>query len=303
MHRFLLSLLLFIFLVLPTAYRLPLTSPTLAVSYPQPTGYVNDFAQIYSEQFRQSLEQDLSDFEKQTTVEISVATIATLEGEPIEDYAVELFDRWNIGQQGKDNGLLLLIAKEDREMRIEVGYGLEPTIPDGFAGEVIRAKIIPAFGDANYEVGTQEAVDTLQARILGEEVMFPPAPEVGKPAPDIPILPLLFFGYFLLTYLASYLGRTKEIWPGAAIGGILGAVGGFFLAAAIGVILGAVFFGLFGLLLDFLLSRNFQYRKSHGLPTTFWGSGGGFSSGRGFGGGFGGFGGGRSGGGGASGRW
>ncbi len=114
MHRFLLPIFSFILFI----FCLALGTPVFAVSYSSPTGYVNDTARMYSETFRQSLEQDLAAYEKQTTVEMAVVTILSLEDEPIEDYAVELFRRWKIGQKGQDNGLLLLISKNDQQMRI-----------------------------------------------------------------------------------------------------------------------------------------------------------------------------------------
>lgn len=140
--RFLIVFLLGFFLV---------SLPIWAQDFPEPTGHVNDFAQLLSSDYRQSLEQELVDFEEETTAEIAVVTIESLEGDSIEEYAVRLFEQWGIGKKEKDNGLLILIAKEDREMRIEVGYGLEPVITDGRAGRIIREKMRPAFREENYD--------------------------------------------------------------------------------------------------------------------------------------------------------
>lgn len=282
----------FVFFLFPLIAR--------AVSYPQPVGYVNDFAHVYSDQFRSQLESDLSQFDQQTGNQLAVATISDLQGEPIEEYAVKLFEQWNVGKKEQDTGLLLLISKNDRQVRIEVGYGLEPTVTDGRAGEIIRTDIAPNFQKGDYEAGTQLAMTDLKALITGGGEMSAPAPAAAfAQMSDVPVGLLLFFGYGLFTYLASFLGRTKVIWPGSLIGAVIGLVAGFFFWAWIGAVLSAVLLGLGGVLLDFVLSRNYQYRASQGLPTGFWMSGGGFRGG----GGFGGFGGGRSGGGGASGRW
>lgn len=123
-----------------------------------------------------------------------------------------------------------------------------------------------------------------------------------KPQKDNDGLPVvaIFLGiYFLGTYLASFLGRSKEIWPGGAIGGLLGVIIGLLISSLIAAVFFGLFAGLFGLFLDFILSRNYKIRKEKGLPTGFWPSGGGFRSG----GGGPSFGGGSSGDGGASGRW
>lgn len=278
-----------------------------AVSYPTPSGFVNDFASLYSSSFKQDLETNLSAFEKATGTEIAVATIKSLEGEDLETYAVELFDKWNIGEKGQDNGLLLLIAKEDRKVRIEVGYGLEPFITDGRAGQIIREQITPEFKKENYEIGTLNAIKELEKYIANKDIA--PKEVTSKNSggiSDFVIILAFILIYFVATYLGSYLGRTKEIWPGGAIGAVIGIIIGIVLGSIILSVIIAVFAGGFGLLLDLILTKNYQGRKAHGLPTGFWHSWGGFG-GRGWGsggsGGFGGFGGGSSGGGGASGRW
>lgn len=270
-----------------------------AVEYSVPAGYVNDFANLYSEQFKSGLELQLSDLAKSGSAEIAVVTVKSLEGISIEEYAVKLFEKWKVGKKGTDNGLLLLIAKDDREVRIEVGYGLEPYITDGRAGEIIRNDIVPEFKNGNYESGTKKATDSITKFIVNQDV----APKVQPGSNnDFPFWGIIAGIYFLGTYLASFLGRSKEIWPGGLIGGIIGIIIGLALVSFIGAIFIGLFAGLFGLLLDFILSRNFKIRKDKGLPTSFWSSGGGFSRGSG-GSSFGGFGGGSSGGGGASGRW
>lgn len=277
-------------------------SPVFAVTlFPKPVGFVNDFASLYSSRFRVDLEENLTAFKNQTGAEIAVVTIPALSGETIETYAVKLFEDWKIGRKDLDNGLLLLIAKEDRAVRIEVGYGVEQYVTDGRAGDIIRNKIVPAFKNNDFEGGTLAAITQFEEYIADKSI----APkETGKSndGEAFPVLLILFAIYTVVTYLASYLGRTKEIWPGGAIGAMLGGIGGFFAAAFIGLLLGVLITGGIGFLLDYILTKNYQYRKSKGLPTGFMHTWGGLSSG-GRSGGFGGFGGGSSGGGGASGRW
>lgn len=288
-------------ILLSVIYFLLFAFSAHAISFPRPVGFVNDFASLYSSSFRRILEENLTNFKNQTGAEIAVVTIPTLSGETIETYAVKLFENWKIGRKDLDNGLLLLIAKEDREVRIEVGYGVEQYVTDGRAGEIIRNKMAPAFKSNEYEGGTLSAVTQLEEYIANKNI----APVAEKKSNDDDgafvffLLPILYIGG---TYLVSYLGRTKEIWPGAVLGAVFGGIGGLFFAAFFGFLFGAVLLGGLGLFLDYILTKNYQYRKSKGLPTGFMHTWGGLSGG-GKGSGFGGFGGGSSGGGGASGRW
>lgn len=277
------------------------TSSVWAQDFPDPTGYVNDFGQILSSEYRQSLEKELTDFDEETTTEITVVTIDSLEGNSIEDYAVRLFEQWQIGKKEKDNGLLILIAKEDRKMRIEVGYGLEPIITDGRAGRIIREKMAPSFRENDYDQGVKLAIVQLEEYIRSGE----PAPEETEEIADkaSPFFVLLMIFFFLFIYLSSFLARSKSYWAGGVVGGIMGGVLGLVIGTIIAFLLLAISLGAFGLLLDFILSKNYKKLKKSKKPTNFWGSWGGFSGGGGGGGGFGGFGGGGSGGGGATGGW
>lgn len=269
------------------------------VEYPTPTGHVTDRALILSPEERSKLELELASFKEQTGNEIAILTIASLEGESIEDYAVEVFERWGVGQKENDNGLLIVVARDDRAVRIEVGYGLEGVFNDAKAGRIIRENLAPAFQKGAYAEGLTNAVVVIQSEIGSptEEVQGPVNQEqmeaIGKAFPFI---------IMIIVYLVSFLARSKHWWPG----GVIGAIGGAVIGGMLGSwIIGGIGLGVFGLLLDFLLSKNYQARSRKGLPNDFWHSGGGFfGGGGGFGGGgFGGFGGGSSGGGGASGRW
>lgn len=277
-----------------TAILLLLPIPLIAISYPTPSGYLTDTAQLLSAEERTALETTLTNFKQQTGNEIAIVAIPSLEGEPVEDYAVKLFEQWGIGQKEKDNGLLILVAKEDRAVRIEVGYGLEGAINDAKAGRIIRDIMAPAFQEGKYAAGLQGAIDAITGELKGEPAQVDTAPSAGNKINGQFIYVLIIF----VIYLSSFLARSKHWWPGGVIGGIGGAILGGMLGS---ILIGAAVLGLFGLGLDFLLSKNYQSRAKKGLPTTWWRSGGGFGGGG--GGGFGGFGGGMSGGGGASGRW
>jgi uncharacterized protein len=276
-----------------------------AANFPNPTGFVNDYAKLFSADYSTKLESQLSDFEKQTGNEITIVTVENMGGLDIESYAVKLFEQWKIGKKGSDNGLLLLVAKDEREVRIEVGYGLEPYITDGRAGEIIRNQITPEFKKGDYEAGVEAGINQIKSYIANKDVGPPQVSESFNIAKLLFNSKSIIFLIIIGSYIAGFLGRSKEIWPGGVLGAVLGAVVGVILWSVIGLVIGAVAMGFLGLFFDFILSRNYQDRIKKGLPTNWWSSGGGFRSGGGWGGGggFGGFGGGSSGGGGASGRW
>src|SRR5512139_1419313 len=142
-----------------------ITSTVAGQTFPEPQGFVNDFAGMMSSGARTELEEELVNFEKETSVEIAVATVNSLEGLTVEDYAVRLFEAWGIGKKDKDNGVLLLVSKEERKVRIEVGYGLEPVITDGRAGRILDDEVVPEFREGNYEQGIINGVRAIEGYI------------------------------------------------------------------------------------------------------------------------------------------
>lgn len=271
----------------------------LAQEFPRPTGFVNDFAQVLSSEVREDLERDLTSFEIQTSVEIAIVTVNSLEETTIEDYSVLLFEDWKIGKKDKDNGVLLLVAPDERKVKIEVGYGLEPVLTDARAGRIIREEITPSFKSGDFDQGVTKGVAAIKKVVAGgEELSGEKESSFGGAA-----MIILLTSFFLLVYIAGFLARTKDFLAGGAMGVVLGAVAGAIIGSFPALISAALGLGLLGLLLDYILSRNYKERKKQGLPTSWRGSWGGFSSGGSSGGGFGGFGGGSSGGGGASGSW
>lgn len=230
----------------------------------KPQGYVSDFAHVIDTQSRQELEIYCGQLERATGVQMALVTLPSLDGNPIEDVSNDLFRQWGVGKKGKDEGIMLLLSVQDHRDRIEVGYGLEPILPDGFDGSILRG-IQPllrrgAYGQAMISGAVQ--IGAYIARAKG----VTPAPRartqertVSTRSHGFP-LPVIIIGIVVLFFL------------------LRGGGGGGFLA---------------GMILGNLLGSG---RRDSG-----WG-GGGFGSGGG-GGGFGGFGGGDSGGGGASGSW
>jgi uncharacterized protein len=125
-----------------------------AAVYPEPVGYVNDFAGILSTRQRESLEARLRAYERETSVEVAVAVVVSLEGETVEDYARGLFRAWGIGKADTHNGVLVLVAPSERRVRIQTGYGLESQLTSSEAQAITRTAMVPRFRENDYAGGT-----------------------------------------------------------------------------------------------------------------------------------------------------
>jgi len=154
--------------ILAALFLLHLPSFGRKASFPNPVGYVNDFAHILSSNDIARLTDLITELERKTTSEIAIVTLDRIPEGDIESYAVDLFAAWGIGKKGEDNGLLLLVSVSERLIRIEVGYGLEGTITDGMAGEVIRQKIAPSFQKGNFGEGLFQGAAAL-ANLIAKE--------------------------------------------------------------------------------------------------------------------------------------
>lgn len=130
-------------------------------------GFVFDFASVINSADRAAIERTLGALEAQTTADVKVVTIPSLRGGQIDDFANRLFERWGIGKKEKDNGILLLAAIEDRKVRIEVGYGLEPTLPDAATGRLLDAAVLPAFRRGDYSGGLRAGAEAIAAKLGG----------------------------------------------------------------------------------------------------------------------------------------
>jgi uncharacterized protein len=262
-----------------------------ASTLPPLTGRVVDTAGLLSPEERANLTSRLEAIESETSVQIVVATIPSLEGEPIEDYSIRLAEAWKAGQKGLDNGVILLVARDERKVRIEVGYGLEAVIPDGLAGRIIRERIAPSFQPGKYYEGLLAAVSGID---LAARKEYPEGAAEPSGFPSFPGLGLgpLIAAFFLIGILGNAIGILVAVLGGALALPLLG--GGF--AESFGWL--SVPMGAFMGFCSVLVVRGFG---GSGSWTSGSGSGGGGWSG-GSSGGFGG-GGGSFGGGGASGSW
>lgn len=175
-----------------------------------PQGYVSDFAGVLNPAHREELERYCRRLEALTGVELALVTVGTLQGEPIEDAANALFRSWKIGKKGKDEGVLLLLAVRDRRMRLEVGYGLEPILPDGYAGALLRSlrpllrenQFGPAMLEAAHQIGSRVA----QAKNVSLDASLPSRRQVREAAPA-ELLPL---GLLLVVFVALWLGTRRR---------------------------------------------------------------------------------------------
>ncbi|MBI3887662.1 TPM domain-containing protein [Candidatus Microgenomates bacterium] len=233
--------------------------PINASIYPSPTGNISDFAGVLSETQKTSVEKRLADYRAKTGNEIAVAIVKDLGGDTIENYAVKMFEQWKIGQKGKDNGVLLLVAINDHKVRIEVGYGLEPYLTDAKSGDIIRNVITPKFKQNNYYGGVLDGVTAIENVLAGNDQ---PIAVTASKKFEFLLGSLGFLGWFIfpiIIYFCAFLGRSKAIWPGAVIGLILGAV--------FAGLVGAIIVGIIGLLLDWALSKNYDKLKAAGKKT------------------------------------
>lgn len=243
----------------------------------------------------QELESSLQALEAEKGSQVAVLVVRTTKPETIEQYGIRVVDQWKLGRKGIDDGALLLIALEDRGVRIEVGRGLEGDIPDAIASRIIQEQIVPFFRSGEIPAGVRAGVEALVARVRGLEL---PPPVELEPSSAEDLVRCFFMAFFLGTFAGASLGRIV----GATIGLGVGTV----TAAAVAPLVVAVAFGIGCAALVFLVNPSFvqsqrgSYRSGRrGYRGSSYGgsSGGGFS-----GGGFSGGGGGFSGGG-ASGRW
>jgi uncharacterized protein len=190
--------------------------------YPPLTGRVVDEVGLLSPAAAARITAQLEAQEKATSNQVVVAIVKSLQGYEIEDYGVGLARAWGIGQQGRSNGVVLIVAPNERRVRIEVGYGLEGTLTDAISSDIIRNRITPAFRDGRFEAGIQEGVNGIIAAIDGAyQPMAQP-----EASPIVPILMFLAF-VFLVAILHAH-RRRRGLWYGPYLGGPWGgSPGGF----------------------------------------------------------------------------
>nr|WP_254799591.1 YgcG family protein [Falsochrobactrum sp. TDYN1] len=189
---------------------------------PALTGRVVDDAGIIDLAERAQLTQKLADFETKSSDQVVVVTVPSLNGEDIETYSNRLFRAWSLGQKQEDNGILLVVAPNDRKVRIEVGYGLEGTMTDALSSVIINGTIIPAFRNGDYSSGIMQGVDGILSVLSGDaaELEARARRNTQTSSDDVDWIAvvfvtfwfLIFFGGFGMAVLAPVFGR--KIGPG-----------------------------------------------------------------------------------------
>jgi uncharacterized protein len=269
-------------------------------------GRVNDYAAMIPQKVQDAITATLTDLEKKTGAQVAVLTVDSLDGEPLEDYSMKVAETWKLGQKGKDNGVLILVAKADRKMRIEVGYGLEPTLTDAKCSMIINNVMRPRFRQGDFGGGLEAAAQAIAGTIEGKNVIPEHAPQSGQQISDAP-LGFKLFGLLIFTVVIGTFSLHALFSKGASSWFLYVFLMLFYLVfpmALLGVGIGTLVF--LGWIFGFPVAKHWLHGTSHGkafmkghpkwvsfaTSSGHGGSGGGFSGG-----------GGSFGGGGASGSW
>lgn len=252
------------------------------VAIPPLNRAVTDLTSTLSASEQTALEQRLTAFAKQQGAQLAVLILPSTYPEDIAQFGIRLAEHWQLGRAKQDDGVILIVAKDDRKLRIEVGYGLEGAIPDALAKRIISEQLTPAFKQGHYAAGINAACDQLMALIAGEHL---PAPSQRQPAAGLSHWVTLMM---LTTFVVSWLAR-------ACLGTFLGSVATGGVLGGIAAVLGASGMVIVGVVIATIFLSLAMATGVVGMPTGFSGGGRQGDVFRGGGGGFGG--------GGASGDW
>jgi len=210
--------------ILPGLVFVLLCAPAFALEVPQrPEGRVTDQTGTLSREEIAALDQKLAAFERETSNQIAVLLIPSLDGDSLEDYSIRLAEKWKIGQKDKNNGAILLVVKNDRKLRIEVGYGLEGALPDALAGSIIRDEIAPRFKEGQFYRGIDAGVTAIMAATKGE---YKAPQKRAHRSQSTSWLAFLLVVLVLGVFAISLMGQKRHFHPGGSGGFRPG--GGFF---------------------------------------------------------------------------
>jgi uncharacterized protein len=256
------------------------------IALPTPTARVNDLTGTLTADQRATLESACAALEKDKGAQVTILLLASTQPETIEQFGIRLAEAWRIGRKGTNDGVIVIVAKDDRKMRIEVGYGLEGAIPDALAKRIVAETMAPHFKQGDFAGGLQAAVDQLAKIIAGEPlpVAAPTATNGAADAGGSDNIVYLFLALALGSLLRSLLGVVGAIVAAAIAGWLAWAIFASWLAAGLAA--------LAAFLLSFVRGGGGWHAGGAGGGGFSSSSGGGFSGG-----------GGSFGGGGASGDW
>ena len=246
-----------------------LALPALALEVPALKGRVNDYGGMLSPDAARILEKQLAAFEQETTTQIVLLTVPSLEGDVMEDFAIRVADAWKIGQKNKGNGVILILARKERKIRIEVGTGLQGVLPDITAGRIIRNVMAPSLKAGDNDLGIAAGLAAIMDATKGEFKATPADKKTArkKKSPYDLFIVLLIVGVVLVA-VAGASSRTA----GTLAGGVA-------LPLAAGVGLGAALWKLgvlaiLGAVAGFLISLLMQLFGASGGGGSGWGGGG-----------------------------
>lgn len=270
---------------------------------PAPTTIpILDNAELLTPEQEQTIAAKIAQERARSSNQIAILTIPSLEGDSLEQFSIKVARDWKVGEKEKDNGVLVVVARDDRTVRIEVGPGLEGILTDAQSSRIIRGEIAPAFQKDDYFGGISDGIDGIIYVLSGEGTYVePPSSTLQNTKENF--WGLAIAGISILSWIGSILSRTKSWWGGGIVGGLIGGVGLILWGIALISILGIILAIGVGLLFDYFVSKNYRQHRRIGTSPSWWAGGSRFGGGGGSSGGFGGFGGGSFGGGGASGRW
>ena len=189
-----------------------IAAPAQAETLPVPalSGRVVDQAGILSSAEEGRLTSKLKSLETGSSIQLVVVTLSSLRGHSIEDWGLALGRTWGIGQKGTDNGALLIVAPNDRELRIEVGYGLEGTLPDATADAIIRNVIVPRFKSGAMADGISDGVDAIVAALTGSGEEFTPSRRelIGQTLSNF--VPVIFIAFFIIMMIVTFIRQARR---------------------------------------------------------------------------------------------
>lgn len=197
-------------------------------SIPKPAGYVSDTAGVMGE-WAAKTETLCGEIERRTTSEIAVLTVKTTAPLEAQQYAQQVFDRWKIGKKGKDNGVLILVAVDDRKMWIATGYGVEGVLPDGKVGEIRDRVLLPLFRQSRYGEGIFLGAKAVGSVLAGDQADVPKRDRKRKGFPlTLDLILFLLFGAFILVrgIFSSLFGTRRRSGGGGFFGGFGGGESG-----------------------------------------------------------------------------
>jgi len=190
-----------------------------ALDVPALSGRVNDYAGMISPAARRSIGAELERFEAKESTQIVILTVPSLDGDSMEDFSIRVAERWKIGRKGSDNGVLLIAARDERKLRIEVGYGLEGSLTDLTAGRIVDNEMVPAFRAGQMDEGFARGVASIIKAVHGE---YKAGPAGKKPRGGISgplFLLIVFFFYFTSFFNRGRRERTGHLRTQGALPG------------------------------------------------------------------------------------